>query len=112
MSAGFSQISDAIKAGRFLESLSFLGGIRNTGVNISYTLLLDDVIRNFEVTLSKPNLSNFTVGVNINIFAIENGLATDAISQTFSLDYFNFPLINNTRLSKNHRFALVITGFD
>ena len=32
---GFSQISDAIKAGRFRESLSFLGGIRNTGVNIS-----------------------------------------------------------------------------
>ena len=38
MSAGFSQISDAIKAGRFRESLSFLGGIRNTGVNISYIL--------------------------------------------------------------------------
>jgi hypothetical protein len=28
MSAGFSQISDAIKAGRLRESLSFLGGIR------------------------------------------------------------------------------------
>ena len=38
MSAGFSQISDAIRAGRLRESLSFLGGIRNTGVNTSLYL--------------------------------------------------------------------------
>ena len=31
MSAGFSQISDAIRAGRLRESLSFLGGIRKIG---------------------------------------------------------------------------------
>jgi hypothetical protein len=31
LSAGFSQISDAIKAGRLRESLSFLGGIRKIG---------------------------------------------------------------------------------
>ena len=30
----------------------------------------------------------------------------------FTLDYFNFPLIDNTRLSHNHRFALILENFD
>ncbi len=31
---------------------------------------------------------------------------------SFTLDFFNFPLIDNTRLSNNQRFALVMTDFD
>ena len=31
---------------------------------------------------------------------------------TFTLDFFNFPMIDNTRLSDNHRFALVLEQFD
>ena len=55
MSAGFSQISDAIKAGRLRESLSFLGGIRNTGVNTS----LLDIPRLFlEARLSRLDASD------------------------------------------------------
>ncbi len=30
----------------------------------------------------------------------------------FSMDFFNFPLIDNTRLSNNHRFALIMEDFD
>ena len=30
----------------------------------------------------------------------------------FTLDFFNFPLIDNSRLSNNQRFALIIEKFD
>lgn len=30
----------------------------------------------------------------------------------FTLDFFSFPLIDNTRLSSNHRFSLVLNHFD
>lgn len=36
----------------------------------------------------------------------------DEIERNFTLDYFNFPMVNNTRLGNNHRFAIVMTEFD
>ena len=54
--------------------------------------------------------------------ALEAGLTIDSLdapnpesAQTeisFHLDYFNFPLIDNTRLPNNHRFAVVLDKFD
>lgn len=32
----------------------------------------------------------------------------EAIKRSFKLDYFNFPIVDNTRLSNNHRFAIVL----
>jgi hypothetical protein len=36
---------------------------------------------------------------------------TSHTEMNFNLDYFNFPLIDNTRLPNNHRFALVLEKF-
>ncbi len=36
----------------------------------------------------------------------------DVIMRNFKLDYFNFPMVDNTRLSNSHRFAIVLDGFD
>jgi len=54
--------------------------------------------------------------------SIEAGLTIDSLDATnpesaqteisFHLDYFNFPLIDNTRLPNNHRFAVVLDKFD
>ena len=35
-----------------------------------------------------------------------------SVSRTFTLDYFNFPKINNTRLSDNQRFSIVLEEFE
>lgn len=35
----------------------------------------------------------------------------DTIERTFTLDYFNFPTIDNTRLPNNDRFAVVLDDF-
>jgi hypothetical protein len=34
------------------------------------------------------------------------------ITRSFNLDYFNFPMVDNTRLQNNHRFAIVLEDFD
>ena len=53
--------------------------------------------------------------------SLEAGLTIDSLDTVnpetahtemdFNLDYFNFPLIDNTRLPNNHRFALVLENF-
>ena len=35
----------------------------------------------------------------------------DTVERTFTLDYFNFPTIDNTRLPNNDRFAVVLANF-
>ena len=34
------------------------------------------------------------------------------VQRRFNLDYFNFPMVDNTRLGDNHRFAIVLDEFD
>ncbi|WP_114325841.1 hypothetical protein [Candidatus Colwellia aromaticivorans] len=34
------------------------------------------------------------------------------IVRSFKLDYFNFPMVDNTRLQNNHRFAIVLENLD
>jgi hypothetical protein len=42
---------------------------------------------------------------------VNDGLE-DEIIRNFKLDYFNFPMVDNTRLSDSHRFAIVLDVFD
>ncbi len=78
-------------------------------------LKLDGVIRFFEITLSNADLENYTVSVSIKILEIpeDSTRGPEIVAhEDFNLDFFNFPLIDNTRLSHNHRFALIIEEFD
>lgn len=34
------------------------------------------------------------------------------VNRSFKLDYFNFPMVDNTRLSNNQRFAIVMEVFE
>lgn len=34
------------------------------------------------------------------------------VKRSFNLDYFNFPMVDNTRLGNNHRFAIILDEFD
>lgn len=34
------------------------------------------------------------------------------VQRSFNLNYFNFPMVDNTRLEDNHRFAIVLDEFD
>ena len=85
-------------------------------------LKLDGVTRFFEIKFSNADIDNYTVSVNIKILEIPKDKSNKkdelppvpeiVASKEFNLDFFNFPLIDNTRLSHNHRFALIIEDFD
>lgn len=80
-------------------------------------LKLDGVTRFFEITLRNADLENYTISVNMKILEIpgdesSTGIPRVVANRDFNMDFFNFPLIDNTRLSSNHRFALIIEDFD
>lgn len=81
-------------------------------------LKLDGVERVFEIKLSDADLEKHKLRVGLKILERrrdETGqlLPADVVAdENFSLDFFNFPLIDNTRLSNNHRFALIIDDLD
>jgi len=43
--------------------------------------------------------------------AVYTGLELE-VERSFKLNYFNFPIVDNTRLENNHRFAVVLDEFD
>lgn len=52
------------------------------------------------------------VELTVEAFNADGTLDNHPTEMKFKLDYFNFPLIDNTRLSDNQRFALVLSSFD
>ncbi len=65
------------------------------------------------VTIELRNGSYEKKSVQINLI-IENlnRPTEDPTKINFRLDYFNFPLIDNTRLSNNERFAIILEKFN
>ncbi len=72
---------------------------------------LDTITRSYTVIFSKADQQRKTVKVELEIQEI--GGKTNGVTEIgFSLNYFNFPMVDNTRLSDNQRFALVIEDFN
>jgi hypothetical protein len=65
-----------------------------------------------EKTISNLQLASKPVGSLNNLNAIADEGFRPEVSRTFTLDFFNFPMVDNTRLENNHRFAIVLEEFD
>lgn len=76
-------------------------------------LTLEGVTWVFKLEFSNAFFNQKTVDVYLKIFEqTQNGqLSQFPLEKNFKLDYFNFPLIDNTRLPNNQRFALIMTDF-
>lgn len=74
---------------------------------------LEDVRRAFTIKFRNANTERKSVEVQLRISNLDPQVVQDPdIQMEFTLDFFNFPLIDNTRLSSNHRLALIMDGFD
>jgi hypothetical protein len=97
------------------------------GDNKINELELDGVKRMFEIRFRNADYGRQSVQVKLEIMeyvsktsetANEKGVyetfeTYDKVSDLeFTLDFFNFPLIDNSRLSHNHRFTLILEDFD
>jgi hypothetical protein len=58
------------------------------------------------------NLIEKTVNVRVDIETYLNDKSVNMVTQEFTIDYFQFPMIDNTRLSNDMRIAVVMRDFD
>jgi hypothetical protein len=93
-------------------------------------LILDNVVRSIKVDISQVERCSKTVTVALTVSrnlaskghtgnaqqagdveGEEGPGSIDEVEREFQLDFFNFPVVDNTRLSHNHRFAIVMEEF-
>lgn len=81
---------------------------------------LGDKLRRLELLVTDVNHCTKSVTINMSIWPVDGSgkpyVRTDAadsleIERDFRLDFFNFPMVDNTRLDHNQRFALLMEDF-
>ena len=73
---------------------------------------LDGIKREFEISFKNADYVTQSVQVKLVISEFIKDAPEKVVDLEFTLDFFNFPLINNTRLSHNQRFTLILEKFD
>lgn len=97
-----------------VDNKESLDGLRLSAIYKQLTsergaLKLQHVTRNLSLYVSDVDHCRKTAKVQIII--TKDGQDEPEVDRTFTLDYFNFPMVDNTRLSDNHRFAVVMEEF-
>ncbi len=93
-----------------LKSLSFRTA-EGMKPYVAKDLVVEGIPRNFKIEVL--DVDRETEGMQIRV-AVRSGTAarTETTSTEFWLDYFDFPMIDNTRLPHDQRFAVVLNNFD
>lgn len=73
-----------------------------------YPETLEGVTRNYIFRISSVDRDYHSVNVELEI---QNADEFKSVEQRFNLNFFNFPMVDNTRLSNDQRFALILTKF-
>jgi hypothetical protein len=75
-------------------------------------LELEGVSRTYRITLTNPQPLLHVVDVSLEVITNEaEESEARPTERAFSLSYYDFPLIDNTRLSHNQRLAIVLSDF-
>jgi hypothetical protein len=93
-----------------LKTLSFRTA-EGTKPYVAKDLVVEGIPRNFKLEVLDADTG--TEGMQLRV-TVRSGTATrtETTSTAFWLDYFDFPMIDNTRLSHDQRFAVVLNNFD
>jgi len=90
--------------------LNALSRAANGIVLDSGVLAVGGIERTFELTAWKADVANHELEVSLKITTREPIPETQA-TDTFSVGFYDFPMIDNTRLSGDQRCAVVLTHF-
>jgi hypothetical protein len=71
---------------------------------------LKGIKRYLRLNITNVDHCKKTAQVQIRLF--KDDPEKPEINRSFRLDYFNFPMVDNTRLSDNHRFAIIMDQFE
>ena len=93
-----------------LKTLSFRGPGGDVP-SLAKDLVLDGISRNFKLDVldADPKSEGLQLRVTVRT---GQGDRVETTSTEFWLDYFDFPMIDNTRLPHDQRFAIVLNNFD
>ena len=94
------------------KALAFLAADGDTLVPyVSRDLTVDGITRNFRLEVLAIDAGNEQVDLRVTV---RTGAAAggETVSTEFWLGHFDFPMIDNTRLPHDQRFAVVLNNFD
>ena len=93
-----------------LKTLSFRGPGGDQPA-LAKDLVLDGIRRNFKLEILDADRKNEALQLRVTVRAGQGG-RTETTATEFWVDYFDFPMIDNTRLPHDQRFAAVLNNFD
>jgi hypothetical protein len=77
--------------------------------DMDYERTLEDIQRTYLFQFSGADHEYKSINVDLEI---RTEGESKSIEQSFTLNFFNFPMVNNTRLPKDQRFSLIMTRFE
>lgn len=95
---------DQTKVDSYRQSDFFGKAVQESGL-----IELNGIKRYLQLYVRDVNHCSKTANVQILIKDESGNLE---VNRSFRLDYFNFPMVDNTRLSNNQRFAIVMEDFE
>lgn len=81
------------------------------------TINIANQLRRIELLITNINNTKKSATVNMAIWTVNDKgepflpPPNPEVSREFHLDFFNFPMVDNTRLAENQRFSLLMEGF-
>ena len=87
------------------------GSDSNFGAITERTMTLDGITRDFRLYISGVNEETKELKVNLLIVTPKEHAEPVATSYSFGLGFFDFPMIDNIRLSQDQRCAVVLKNF-
>ena len=93
-----------------LKTLAFRGAEGDLP-GLAKDLVLDGIRRNFKVEVLGADSKSEGLQLRVTVRTGQGG-RIETTSTEFWLDFFDFPMIDNTRLPHDQRFAVVLNNFD
>jgi hypothetical protein len=93
-----------------LKTLAFRGPGGDVP-SLAKDLVLDGITRNFKLEVLDADTKSEGLQLRVTVRTGQGG-RVETTSTEFWLDYFDFPMIDNTRLPHDQRFAVVLNNFD
>jgi hypothetical protein len=94
------------------KTLSFSGGTPDPAPFAAKDLAVEGVARNFRLEALQADPATQELELRLTIHSPAEGGGVDTTATEFWVGYFDFPMIDNTRLSRDQRCAVILNNFD
>ncbi len=95
---------------KFDRSIDLTGDPVGTSLEEA-TLMLDSLQSTIRIDINGVDRANKELDVQLTVETPDPALGRQTKTATFKVSYFDFPMIDNTRLLGGHRCAIVLNGF-